>query len=226
MASYQIPQFLDSGDKILGPLNLRQFGYALGGGFLGFIIYTIVQNIVPQAGFFALLPAAPIFGLAAYLALGKYNGRDSEIYVLQMVIYNLQPRLMKYRRLADVTDLNSKLAKLTVVNLEKEWQKRIQEQSNARNNKIKQFRDRNSEQKAEQIRDISFSVDTSLRNTLANVKRKEIQIEQHQHAMNVMQNIKQKNREYTQSPLLQQAPAPYRPTDSSADEVNFFNDSK
>ncbi len=221
MASYQIPQFLDSGDKIFGPLNLRQFGYALGGAFFGYLIFLAVQSLVPGAGFFAILPAAPVLGLAAYLALGKYNGRDSEIYVLQMVIYNLKPRLMKYSRQADVSDLDSKLAQLSPGNIEKKWQKQLLEESNARNNKIKKFRDRNSEQKAAQIRDISFSVDTSIRNTLANVKRKQIQIEQHQHAMNVMHNIKQKNRDYTQSPLIN-TPAPLQATDAQTSELNYF----
>ena len=126
MPVYQIPQFLDSGDKILGPMNVRQFGYALAGGALSFVVYAIVGGLIPGLGIFAFLPSTPIMGLFAFLALGKYNGRDSEIYVLKFILFLQKPKQYKFRRGADaMAELDRKASKLTYENILAEWNKRV-----------------------------------------------------------------------------------------------------
>lgn len=66
---YQVPQFIEVEDKIVGPLTLRQFIYLAGAGGLC-IIFFVYLNI-----FIAFLLSAPIVGLAAALAFYKVNGK-------------------------------------------------------------------------------------------------------------------------------------------------------
>jgi PrgI family protein len=109
MTAYQIPQFLDSGDKIFLDMNIRQFAYAL----VGFLICVIIFNI-----FFTLLGnftwglIVPPAAFTLYLAKGKYNGRDSEVYILKSILYVTKPRKMFYARVPILNDLYARLADL------------------------------------------------------------------------------------------------------------------
>jgi PrgI family protein len=221
MASYQIPQFLDSGDNILGPLNLIQFGYVLGGAFISFLIYTIFSAAIPAFGIFNLVPSALPLLFALFLAMGKFNGRNIEIYVMKWIVSKLKPQTLVFKRHAETADLDEKLAKISETAIQKEWAERIVEEQLAKTG-VASFNTINSEDKAQRIRNLSFTIDTSMRNTLASVKAKEIELEGTQHTINVLANIKNKNRNYSQSPLLQPAPTPLKQTDQSSDEINFF----
>lgn len=66
---YQVPQFIEVEDKIVGPLTLKQFIYIAGGAGLCVVFFYYLPLI------FALLFAAPIAALAAALAFYKMNGK-------------------------------------------------------------------------------------------------------------------------------------------------------
>lgn len=66
---YQVPQFIEVEDKIIGPLTLRQFIYVAGaGGFC--VVFFVYFHIVV-----ALLLTTPVVALAAALAFYKVNGK-------------------------------------------------------------------------------------------------------------------------------------------------------
>ncbi|MEI6729232.1 MAG: PrgI family protein [bacterium] len=176
MASYQVPQFLDSGDKIIGPLNLRQFGYALFGFLVCMVVFTITSNIAPQLGIYAFLPASPIAILAAYMALGKYNGRDSDVYLLKLILYTLKPRLMAYRRLAYVDDLNEKATQFTYQKIETRWKEEAAKKLPGAGNELREFYSEEAKAKADRIRRLGTLVDINVTNTLAQVEQKELEI--------------------------------------------------
>jgi len=67
---YQVPQFIEVEDKIIGPLTLKQFIYIAGAGGLCVIFFVYLPII------FAFLLSAPIVGLAAALAFYKVNGKS------------------------------------------------------------------------------------------------------------------------------------------------------
>jgi hypothetical protein len=67
---FQVPQFIEVEDKIVGPLTFRQFLYLAGGAGLSFIFYVYLP--IYLAIFF--IAASVIFALA--LTFYKYNGRD------------------------------------------------------------------------------------------------------------------------------------------------------
>ena len=72
---FQVPQFIETEDKIVGPLTLKQFGYV---GVAGLIIFVLRYVFSP-------LPWLFISGILAILAVGlafaKVNGRPLITFV-------------------------------------------------------------------------------------------------------------------------------------------------
>ncbi len=66
---YQVPQFIEVEDKIIGPLTLKQFIYVAGAGGLCVVFFVYLSFV------FAFLLSAPVVGLAAALAFYKINGK-------------------------------------------------------------------------------------------------------------------------------------------------------
>ena len=66
---YQVPQFIEVEDKIIGPLTLKQFIYVAGAGGLCVVFFSYLPIIV------ALLLSVPVAALAAALAFYKMNGK-------------------------------------------------------------------------------------------------------------------------------------------------------
>lgn len=66
---YQVPQFIEVEDKLIGSLTLRQFIYLAGAGGLCIIFFVYLPLI------FALLFSALIAALGASLAFYKVNGK-------------------------------------------------------------------------------------------------------------------------------------------------------
>ena len=72
---FQVPQFIETEDKIVGPLSLRQFAYlgtaaAISGGLL-FVLKLWLWVII----------SIPLFGIGGMLAFGVVNGRPISIYI-------------------------------------------------------------------------------------------------------------------------------------------------
>jgi len=66
---YQVPQFIEVEDKIIGPLTLKQFIYVAGAAGLC-IVFFVYLNIVV-----ALLLAVPVIAFATVLSFYKVNGK-------------------------------------------------------------------------------------------------------------------------------------------------------
>jgi hypothetical protein len=66
---YQVPQFIEVEDKIIGPFTIKQFVYMAGGAFMCYIIYTYVPFFI---AIFLLAIVAP---LGPMLAFYKINNK-------------------------------------------------------------------------------------------------------------------------------------------------------
>jgi hypothetical protein len=174
MASFQVPQFLDSGDKILGPMNLRQFGYALGGFMISVLIFTLVNNAFPTAGLYGFIPAIPVAALAGYAALGKYNGRDADFYIIKFIIFALKPRFLKFSRLPDNSDLDARMGEYTESKIKARWASRLSDQEEADKDPYSDFRVANSELKADKIRNLGQLLDLTVENASLQVGQTEV----------------------------------------------------
>jgi hypothetical protein len=66
---YQVPQFIEVEDKIIGPLTIKQFVYIVGGAGLSFLIYTFLPFII------AIVLIGIVFPLSLALAFYKINNK-------------------------------------------------------------------------------------------------------------------------------------------------------
>jgi hypothetical protein len=67
---YQVPQFIEIEDKIIGPLTIKQFVYLAGGAGMSFIAYRLLPLLL------ALPVIAVIIVLSLALAFYKVNNRN------------------------------------------------------------------------------------------------------------------------------------------------------
>lgn len=89
---FQVPQFIDIEDKIVGPLTLKQFLYLAGNAGLAYIFYSII----PVAAI-GVLVAIALLSFGGLLAFYKYNNRPLIKMVSAVFFYYLKPRLYIWR---------------------------------------------------------------------------------------------------------------------------------
>jgi len=93
MLQYNIPQFIDSEDKIIGPVTIRQMAYlAIGTVIIGFL-FMYKPNIVV---FFIL--AVPIGMTCLAFAFFKINGLNFEVMIANIISFISKPTLMLWSR--------------------------------------------------------------------------------------------------------------------------------
>jgi hypothetical protein len=66
---YQVPQFIEVENKIVGSLTLKQFIYVAGGGGLCIVFFVYFSKVV------AILLSIPVIALAGALSFYKINGK-------------------------------------------------------------------------------------------------------------------------------------------------------
>jgi len=84
---FQVPQFIEMEDKIIGPLTLRQFFYIAGGVGLCFLFYFVTQLWI-----FAVFSVF-ILGLTIALAFVKVNGRALTRVLLDAFNFYWNPQI-------------------------------------------------------------------------------------------------------------------------------------
>lgn len=73
---YQVPQFIEVEDKIIGPFTIKQFVYLVGGAGMCFVAFNYLYIYI------AIPVIAAIAGLSLALAFYKVNGK-SFIFMLE-----------------------------------------------------------------------------------------------------------------------------------------------
>jgi hypothetical protein len=89
---FNIPQFIDVEDKIIGPLTLKQFLYLAGAGVFLFFVWYFSELWV------FIIFAVPVGSFAIALAFVKINGRPLINYVAAFIAYIRKPRLYVWRK--------------------------------------------------------------------------------------------------------------------------------
>lgn len=88
MGQYKVPQNVESEDKILGPLTIKQFIYIIIAFGWGLIIWRIFANALPVA----IVLILPVSGIFLALGLVQREGQSFENYFVAMVRYFFMPR--------------------------------------------------------------------------------------------------------------------------------------
>lgn len=95
---YQLPQFIEVEDKIIGPFTFRQFVYIAGGAGLCYMAYALARQIFSLPLFIALIPPIPIAIFAFALAFYKVNNRPFITVVESAMKYYSGGRLYLWRK--------------------------------------------------------------------------------------------------------------------------------
>jgi hypothetical protein len=91
---FQVPQYIDIEDKLVGPLTFPQFIYLAGGAGLGFLLYRVIPN--PTIGFLIALPVV-LFAIA--LAFWKINRRPFLTMLQYAITHVFRPKLFIWKNL-------------------------------------------------------------------------------------------------------------------------------
>lgn len=89
---FQIPQFIDVENKIVGPLTLRQFLYLAAAGLLSFMLFFALQMWL----WFLITVFLAVIALA--LAFIKYNGQPLPKILWLALGFTWRPRLYLWQR--------------------------------------------------------------------------------------------------------------------------------
>ena len=96
---FQVPQFIETEAKIIGPFTLKQFLYIAVAGILSFICFFLFKIVI-----WAILTA--LFGLAAIaLAFLKYNGQPLPRIIGYALRYIWKPHFYLWRKIEEAPAL-------------------------------------------------------------------------------------------------------------------------
>jgi len=84
---FQVPQFIETEDKIVGPFTLKQFLYVALAGIVGFILFFILQLWL----WFVIVLI--LVAVSSSLAFVKINGRPMSIFIQAAFKYIWSPRI-------------------------------------------------------------------------------------------------------------------------------------
>lgn len=89
---FEVPQFIEVEDKIVGPLTWRQFVYVAGGIGLSIILYFTLPFIL-----FVII-GVPVMALAGFLAFHRINNRPFSSFLESFLGYFTRSRLYLWKK--------------------------------------------------------------------------------------------------------------------------------
>lgn len=93
---FQIPQFIDVENKIVGPLTLRQFLYLAAGGGISFAAFFMFQT------WLWLMVTGIVGTISIVLAFIKYNGQPLPKVLMHALGFFWKPRVYIWQREAEM----------------------------------------------------------------------------------------------------------------------------
>jgi hypothetical protein len=90
---FQVPQFLDVEDKLIGPLTIKQFIYLVGGVGGGYVVFRLIPWTI-----IAIIPALLVVAIGLALAFYKFNNKPF-VYLLESgFVYLTSSRLYIWKK--------------------------------------------------------------------------------------------------------------------------------
>lgn len=93
MLQYNIPQFIDSEDKIIGPVTITQFASLI----IGTVVLVFVYLLTPNTLIFAII-GTPIAVITLAFAFAKINGQGLATFLTNVITYIQRPSLYLWSR--------------------------------------------------------------------------------------------------------------------------------
>jgi hypothetical protein len=94
MGQYKVPQNVETEDKILGPLSIKQFIYIIVGVMWAFLMWRLFSFFLPLAALLAL----PVTGFMFLLGFGQREGVPFEDYVVAFIRFLTLPRKLEWQK--------------------------------------------------------------------------------------------------------------------------------
>lgn len=128
---FNVPQFIDKEDKIVGPFTGRQLGWMAGAGTIMLVLWALLDI---SAFIIASIPVIGIFGAFAFY---HPNGQPFIAFVFSTFRFMSRPKMYVWRRVPEKIFIPKKVtAKTTDKTLRKEIdEKKIKDISNLLNTK-------------------------------------------------------------------------------------------
>jgi len=92
---FQVPQFIETEDKIIGPLTLKQFFYLAGAGAICFMLFFVLKT------WLWVIITAILGTFATTLAFIQYNGRPLPVILMAAVGYFWKPRFYLWKKVEE-----------------------------------------------------------------------------------------------------------------------------
>jgi hypothetical protein len=99
---FNVPQFLDIEDKIVGPLTAKQLGW-LG---LGGVVLLVFYNFLDMQAF--IIAAIIVGGIFSALAFYRPYGQPLIAFLMSSVYYIFRPRMYVWHRLPEKIEIPKK----------------------------------------------------------------------------------------------------------------------
>jgi len=97
MSQYQVPQFIETEDKIIGPLTIKQFLILAAAGAISFLTFFVFQT-------WLWVMTTIFFGaIAAFFSFIKINGQPSYVVLFSAFAYLWKPRLFVWQKKEEMT---------------------------------------------------------------------------------------------------------------------------
>lgn len=97
MKQYQVPQFINVEDRVVGPLTLKQFFYLLGGAAFGVVAYFLFQFIL------FVIVIIPVSILTLLLAFLTINGQPFAKILFSALNFYTKPKLFIWQSIQSET---------------------------------------------------------------------------------------------------------------------------
>jgi hypothetical protein len=94
MGTYKVPQNVEAEDKILGPLSLKQFIYALIGLGYGFLTFAILKSVLILWFIVGVPPTLFMLGLGLY----QREDQPLEVFVVAIAQFFVRPKQRFWRK--------------------------------------------------------------------------------------------------------------------------------
>src|SRR3989338_5746272 len=90
---FQLPQFIETETKLVGPLTLKQFLWVAGGAAILFLLF-----LTAGPGFIFFAAGIPVAGIFLALAFLKIEGMPLINYVAYLLSYLLNPKRYIFKK--------------------------------------------------------------------------------------------------------------------------------
>lgn len=102
---FNIPQFIDKEDKIVGPLTAKQLGWMFGAGGVLLLLWAILDISA------FIISSIPVIALFGALAFYRPNNQSLLAFLFSSVSFFFRPKMYIWKRVPDIVDIKKKTPK-------------------------------------------------------------------------------------------------------------------